>query len=136
MAEVIEKKEKIAFKGKTSTEALQLSDEEFRKMVNTHIRRSMKRNALEYRNLVEKVAKLKGKGSSKPIKTHCREAVILPSWIGLRFEVYDGKQFMPMDITANMLGHKLGEFAFSTKRVQHSAPGIKATRGSKFLSVK
>lgn len=136
MAEVIEKKEKIAFKGKTSTEALQLSDEEFRKMVNTHIRRSMKRNALEYRNLVEKVAKLKGKGSSKPIKTQCREAVILPSWIGLRFEVYDGKQFMPMDITANMLGHKLGEFAFSTKRVQHSAPGIKATRGSKFLSVK
>ena len=136
MAEVIEKKEKIAFKGMTSSEAVQLTDEKFRGMVSSHIRRSIKRNALEYRNLIEKVSMLKGKGSTKPIKTHCREAVILPSWIGLRFEVYNGKQFMPIDITANMLGHKLGEFAFSTKRVQHSAPGIKATRGSKFLSVK
>ncbi|MCL4403239.1 MAG: ribosomal protein S19 family protein [Candidatus Marsarchaeota archaeon] len=136
MAEIIEKKEKVAFKGKTSSEAVHVTDEEFKRLVGSHIRRSIERNALEYRNLLEKISKLKGKGAAKPIKTHCREAVILPSWIGMRFEVYNGKQFVPVDIIANMLGHKLGEFAYSTKRVQHSAPGIKATRGSKFLSVK
>ncbi len=136
MVEIIEKKEKVAFKGRTASSISGITDDEFKSLVNSHIRRSIKRNALEYRNLVEKVNKLKGKNSTKPIKTHCREAVILPSWVGMRFEVYNGKQFVPMDIIANMLGHKLGEFAYSTKRVQHSAPGIKATRGSKFLSVK
>ena len=62
--------------------------------------------------------------------------MILPSWIGLRFGVHNGKEFLPVQITPNMLGHRLGEFAFTTKPVRHSAPGIRATKGSKFLAVK
>jgi small subunit ribosomal protein S19 len=70
------------------------------------------------------------------VKTHVREAVILPSWVGMKFGVYDGKEFKEVLIAPDMLGHRLGEFAYSTKRVVHSAPGIRATRGSKFLAVK
>ena len=62
--------------------------------------------------------------------------MIIPSWIGLKFAVHNGKEFMPILITANMLGHRLGEYSYSTKPVRHSAPGIRATRGSKFLAVK
>ena len=76
------------------------------------------------------------KVSTKPIRTHIREALILPSWVGLKFEVHDGKEFKHCIISANMLGHRLGEYAYTTKRVLHSAPGIRATRGSKFLAVK
>ena len=70
------------------------------------------------------------------IRTHTREAVILPGWLGLRFGVHNGKEFKEIKILPEMLGHRLGEYVLSTKRVQHSAPGIRATRGSKFLSVK
>ncbi len=70
------------------------------------------------------------------IKTQIREALILPSWIGMSFAVHNGKEFKQIEIRPEMLGHRLGDYAFSTKRVVHSAPGIRATRGSKFLAVK
>lgn len=128
--------ERVAFKGKTSGELAVLSNEEFLKLIKSRQRRSIKRNGLQYKKLIQKVEKMKKSGSSKPIRTHTREAIILPSWIGLKFEVHNGKEFQAVQIGANMLGHRLGEFAFTTKRVLHSAPGIRATRGSKFLAVK
>ncbi len=128
--------ERVAFRGKTPSELTNLKNEDYLKMINSGERRSIKRNAISYKQLVQKVEKLKKKGASKPVRTHIREAVILPSWVGMTFEVHNGKEFTRVDITANMLGHRLGEFAYSTKRVQHSAPGIRATKGSKFLAVK
>jgi small subunit ribosomal protein S19 len=128
--------EKVAYRGKLPSELAQLTDQQYMKMVKSRQRRSIKRNGLAYKKLLEKIAAYKAKNKDKVIKTHVREAVIMPSWIGMKFSVYNGKEFMPVDITAGMLGHRLGEFAYTTKRVIHSAPGIKATRGSKFLSVK
>lgn len=126
--------ERIVFKGMTPTEAAALGREQFLKLITSRERRSIKRNSLGYKKLLEKIAEKKGKG--KPIRTHVREAVILPEWIGVKFQVHNGKEFQEITITAAMLGHRLGEFAYTTKRVQHSAPGIRATRGSKFLAVK
>ncbi len=117
-------------------EAAAIKFDDYVKLVTARTRRALKRNAVDYRKLVAKVEAMKKKGATKPIKTHTREAVIIPSWVGLTFEVYTGKEFARVDIAANMLGHRLGEFAYSTKRVQHSAPGIRATKGSKFLAVK
>lgn len=128
--------ERIAFKGLPAQDAQALSTEQYLKLVKSKQRRAMRRNSLKYRKLVERAAALKSKGVTKPIRTHVREAVILPSWIGMSFMVHNGKEFQQIDITAGMLGHRLGEFAFTTKRVQHSAPGIRATKGSKFLAVK
>ncbi|MCL4373684.1 MAG: ribosomal protein S19 family protein [Candidatus Marsarchaeota archaeon] len=126
--------ERIAFRGKTPSELAQLSDQDYVNLVRSRERRSIKRNGLAYKKLLEKVAAAKSTG--KMIKTHVREAVIMPSWLGMKFSVYNGKEFVPIEISAGMLGHRLGEFVYTTKRVIHSAPGIKATRGSKFLSVK
>lgn len=128
--------ERIAFRGMTPSQLSDLSFEEYVKLVNSRERRAIKRNHLEFKQLNDKIEKYKKKGISKPIRTHVREAVILPSWIGMKMEVHSGKEFKQLVISANMLGHRLGEYAYSTKRVQHSAPGIRATRGSKFLAVK
>ncbi len=124
------------FKGKTSEQLAAMPNSEFIKLLDSRQRRSIKRNGLAYKSLLEKISKAKASNSKKVIKTHTREAVILPGWIGLTFGVHNGKEFKEFQVTEEMMGHRLGEFSFSTKRVLHSAPGIRATRGSKFLSVK
>ena len=128
--------ERIAYKGMMGDQVKALSNNEFTKIIKSRARRALKRNALDYRILNEKIEKYRKKGIDKPIKTHVREAVIVPQWIGLKFKLYMGKEFQEIAIVPNMVGRRLGEFIYTTKRVQHSAPGIKATRGSKFLSVK
>ncbi len=125
--------ERIAFRGKLPSDIEGMETSQYTKLVKSRQRRSIKRNSLQYRMLMEKVAKNK---AGKPIKTHMRAAVILPQWIGMKFAVHNGKEFKEITINANMLGHRLGEFSYSTKHVQHSAPGVKATKGSKFLSKK
>ncbi|MEM0149741.1 MAG: ribosomal protein S19 family protein, partial [Candidatus Micrarchaeaceae archaeon] len=109
--------EKVAFRGKLPSELARLSDHEYAKMVKSRQRRSIKRNGIAYKKLLEKVALYKSKNIDKPIRTHVREAVILPSWIGMKFSIYNGKEFMPLEITAGMLDHRLGEFAYTTTRV-------------------
>ncbi|MCL4381390.1 ribosomal protein S19 family protein [Candidatus Marsarchaeota archaeon] len=128
--------EKIAFKGLTTEQVKVLGASEFAELVNSRARRSLKRNSADYRKLNEKVKEYKEKGKDKIIKTQLREAVIVPYWIGLKFGIHNGKEFQIFTIEPAMVGHRLGEFAYSTKRVQHSAPGIRATRGSKFLANK
>jgi small subunit ribosomal protein S19 len=128
--------ERIAYRGKTPTELAKLTEPEYLGMIKSRQRRSIKRASLEYRKLLQKVERYKKANSTKPIKTHIREAVILPSWMGMHFMVHNGKEFQDLEINALMLGHRLGEYAYTTKRVQHSAPGIRATKGSKYLAVK
>jgi small subunit ribosomal protein S19 len=128
--------ERIAFKGMTPSQAALITHEQYLELICSRNRRSIKRNSMDYRKLMGKVEKFKKNNVTKAVRTHLREAVILPSWIGVKFEVHDGKEFKQLVITANMLDHRLGEYAYSTKRVLHSAPGIRATRGSKFLAVK
>jgi small subunit ribosomal protein S19 len=126
--------ERVAFRGLTPTEALKITNDQYMTMINSRQRRSIKRKGLDYKLLLEKIEAHKKTG--KPIRTHIREAVILKDWIGMKFEVHNGKEFKAITITANMLNHRLGEFAFTTRRVIHSDPGIRATRGSKFLAMK
>jgi len=126
--------ERVAYRGLLSEQAKSLTDEQYLEMLNSRERRFIKRNSMQFKEIMEQVKKHRKNG--KPIRTHLREAVILPSWVGLTFSVYTGKDFQNLEITANMLGHRLGEFAYTTKRVVHSAPGVRATRGSKFLAQK
>jgi small subunit ribosomal protein S19 len=62
--------------------------------------------------------------------------VIIPEMIGKRILVYMGKDWVTVDVTGEMLGHVLGEFSMTRHRVQHSAPGVGATKSSKFLPLK
>ena len=127
----------FTFRGKKAEELQKLSTADFAAMLDSRQRRSIRRQGISYKGLLAKVEKARASGKTdKLIKTHAREAVILPAWIGMKFGVHSGKEFKELTISEEMVGHRLGEFAFSTKRVLHSAPGIRATRGSKFLSVK
>jgi len=132
----------FTFRGLTEEELQKLSIEEFSKLVDSRARRALKKllegKNFDYAKLIRKVEKIKkeGKEKDKIIKTHVREAVILPQWIGLKFGVYNGKKFEVITITRDMIGRRLGEFSHTTKRVIHSAPGIRATRSTKFIAAK
>ena len=62
-------------------------------------------------SLMKKVDKLKNEPNKKPIKTWSRKSTIIPDFIGLSFLIYNGKKFIPITVSEDMVGHKLGEFA-------------------------
>ncbi|NYZ76558.1 30S ribosomal protein S19 [Candidatus Micrarchaeota archaeon] len=128
---------KVQYRGKTLDELKQMTAEEFSKLLKSRARRALKRASAVYRKLLEKVKRAgsDGKGE-KVVKTHLRDAVIMPDWVGLKFGVHNGKEFKTVEIKVEMIGHRLGEFSHTTGRVAHSGPGVGATRGSKFIPLK
>ncbi len=72
-------------------------------------------------HLLKKVEKAKDSGESRVIKTWSRRSTITPDMIGLTFAVHNGKKFIPVFITDNMVGHKLGEFSPTRLFKGHSA---------------
>lgn len=122
------------FRGKTVEELKQLNIREFAKFLKSHDRRSLLRrfDSVE-KFLLRAEKKLK---AGKSIRTHSRGLIIVPAMIGLTIYVHNGKEFAAVQIKQEMLGHRLGEFALTRKKVEHSAPGIGATRSSAALSVK
>lgn len=73
--------------------------------------RSIKKGPFVDESLMKKVKKLTDSGSKKPITTWSRRSVVLPEFVGITISVHNGKKFLPLFITENMVGHKLGEFA-------------------------
>jgi len=126
------------FKGLTEAEIKDMSMEDFLPLIKARERRTLVRlnQNPRLKQLIETARKVKKENPKKMIKTHVREAVILPEWLGLTFGVYSGKEFKKVEITVNHLGKRLGDFSHSTGRVMHSGPGVGATRGSKFVPLK
>ena len=79
---------------------------------------------------------MSSKESKRPVRTHCRDFIILPELIGAIVQIYNGREFLRVNLLPEMLGHYLGEYAPTCKQVKHSAPGIGATRGSQFVPLK
>jgi small subunit ribosomal protein S19 len=73
--------------------------------------RSLKKGPFIDGHLLKKVIKAKDAGDKKPIKTWSRRSTVLPDMIGLTFSVHNGRNFIPVYITENHIGYKLGEFA-------------------------
>jgi small subunit ribosomal protein S19 len=73
--------------------------------------RSLKKGPFVDGHLNEKVEAANATGSRKVIKTWSRRSTIMPDFVGLTFAVHNGKKFIPVFVTENMVGHKLGEFA-------------------------
>ncbi|MCX6775456.1 MAG: 30S ribosomal protein S19 [Candidatus Micrarchaeota archaeon] len=128
---------KVQYRGKTPEELREMTADEISKLLKSRARRSLKRASARYRKLIEKVRKAEvDEKREKIIKTHLRDAVILPDWVGLKFGIHNGKEFKTIEMKIEMVGHRLGEFAHTTGRVAHSGPGVGATRGSKFIPLK
>jgi small subunit ribosomal protein S19 len=73
--------------------------------------RSIKKGPFVDEHLADKVAKSRETGDKRVIKTWSRRSTITPTFIGFTFAVHNGKTFVPVFVTENMVGHKLGEFA-------------------------
>lgn len=122
------------FRGKTLEELKKMDLREFAKYLKSRQRRSLLRQSQVVEKFLKRIEKKIAKG--KPIRTHLRDLIIVPQMVGLTIYVHNGKDFVPVKINEEMLGHRLGEFALTRKQVKHGAPGIGATRSTAFLSVK
>ena len=85
--------------------------------------RSIKKGPFVDHHLMAKVDKARNTSDKRPIKTWSRRSTIVPDFIGLTIAVHNGKQHVPVYITENMVGHKLGEFALTRLFKSHSAAG-------------
>ena len=125
-------KKEFRYRGYTLEELKQMSLNELAKVLNAKARRKIRRGFTEEeRKLLEKIRK---SPENKFIRTHLRDMIILPEMVGRTIGVYNGKEFVSIKITPEMIGYRLGDFAHTVKKVEHSAPGIGATRGSKFAA--
>ena len=125
-------KKEFTYKGKTTDELMKMGLNELSQWLPARQRKTIKRGFTDQQKILLK----KLRNNKKNIETHCRDMIILPEMIGKTVRVYQGKEFVPVVIVADMLGHYLGEFGMTRKKVMHSAPGIGATRSSASLSVK
>jgi small subunit ribosomal protein S19 len=121
----------FSFKGRSLEELKKMNVDEFAKLLNSRERRSLKRRMTDpQRKLLDNIRK----EPQKFHKTHVRDMIILPEMVGVKMAIFSGKEWQTVEILPEMLGHRLGEFSQNNKRVKHSAPGIGATRGSKFAA--
>ena len=83
--------------------------------------RSLKKGPYVSKELLAKVQKLNESGKKEVIKTWSRRSTIYPDFIGHTFAVHNGKEFIPVSVTEDMVGHKLGEFSMTRKFGGHGA---------------
>lgn len=120
------------YKGKTIEDLQKMSLEDFSKLLPSRQRRVLLRGfSVEEKKFLEKLRK-----SNKPVRTHIREMVIIPEMVFKKILVHNGNTWVALDVKPEMVGHRLGEFALTRKKVLHSAPGVGATKASKFMPLK
>ncbi|MGH0036918.1 MAG: 30S ribosomal protein S19 [Myxococcota bacterium] len=83
--------------------------------------RSLRKGPFVDQNLQRKIDKALASGSKQVIKTWSRRSMITPEFVGMTFHVHNGKLFMPVFVTENMVGHRLGEFAPTRKFTGHAS---------------
>ena len=79
-------------------------------------------------NLLKKVEKQKNETGRKPIKTWARKSTIIPDFVGISFLIHNGKKFIPITISEDMVGHKLGEFSPTRQFSGHTPADKKAAQ--------
>jgi small subunit ribosomal protein S19 len=122
----------FTFKGKTIEELQKMSLEDFSKLIPSRQRRALLRGfSKEEKKFLERLRK-----SNKPVRTHLREMIIIPEMVFKKVLVHNGNTWVGVEIKPEMVGHRVGEFALTRKKVVHSAPGVGATKASKFLPLK
>jgi small subunit ribosomal protein S19 len=87
--------------------------------------RSLKKGPYVDHKLFQKIEAAKESGSRAPIKTWSRRSMVTPEFVGLNFNIHDGRKFVQVFITENMVGHKLGEFALTRTFKGHGGTNVK-----------
>jgi len=130
-------KKEFTYRGKTLDDIQKMSLTDLAEILPARQRRTLKRGFTDaQKKFLNQIKRFKDGIKKKPVKTHCRNMIVLPEFVGMTINVYRGKSFEPIIIQPEMIGHYLGEFALTRSKVQHSAPGIGATKSSSAVSVK
>ncbi len=128
---------KFDYRGVPLDQLETISLEKLFEMFNARQRRSLTRGITDgKRKLIEEIKAAKAGKTKNPIKTHLRDLIILPYMVGVTVNVFSGKEFQPVNIAPEMIGHYLGEYVITNKRVQHGAPGVGASRSSLYVPLK
>ena len=131
---------KFLYRGKTLEELKKMSMKQFIALLPSRQRRSlvrgMPRRQKKLLKKLKKAQKAMKDGREVLVRTHNRDMVIFPEFIGLKIGVHNGLEFIPVEITPEHVGHYLGEYSPTCKKVSHGNPGVGATRSSQFVPLK
>ena len=122
------------YRGYTIDELRSMSMDDFIRLLPARQRRSLRRGLKPAQRIF--LEKIRPTPPDKPLRTHCRDMIILPEMVGRTIFVHNGKEFVPVKITEKMIGHYLGEFAITNKPVKHGRPGVGASRSSMYIPLK
>ena len=126
-------KKEFTYRGYTMEELLGMDPYVQFALLPSRARRSIGRGlSLENEHFLERIRR----NSGRTVRTHRRDMPILPEFVGKRIAIYNGQNFVEIDIKPEMIGHYLGEFAITRRSVAHSGPGVGATRSSKHVALK
>lgn len=128
---------KFNFKGMALEDLQKVPNEKLFELLNSRQRRSLKRGLSDNKKkIIAEIKALKEGISKNVIKTHQRDIIILPYMVGVTLSVFSGKEFTPITLTTEMIGHYLGEYVITNKRVNHGAPGVGSSRSSLYVPLK
>lgn len=133
--------ERGTYRGFSLEQLLAMTPDEVVRILPSRARRSFKRGLHpETKKLLARIREARqimlSGGQQPTIKTHRRDLIVLPEMIGMTINVHNGKEFIPVKITAEMIGHYLGEFAITNKKVVHGKPGVGASRSSMYVPLR
>jgi small subunit ribosomal protein S19 len=125
------------YRGYTLDQLNSMSTEAILQLLPSRARRSLNRGISDdKRKLLEDIRALKEGKLPGQIRTHARDMLILPVMVGATVSVYSGKEFVPLEVKPEMIGHYLGEYVITNKKVVHGTPGIGASRSSLYVPLK
>jgi small subunit ribosomal protein S19 len=128
------KKKEFSYRGLSLEELQKMTIDELMPLLTSRMRRTLKRGlTIKQEKLLRDIEKTE---PGQPIRTHCRDMIILPNFVGHIINIHNGKEFQRVDIQPNMIGHYFGEFAITRQKVAHTGPGVGATRSSKYMPLK
>ena len=127
----------FTYRGLSQKELESLQLDKLLELFPARARRSLTRGINDgKRKLIEEMKAAKEGTLKNPINTHLRDVLILPTMVDVTVNVFSGKEFRPVTITTEMIGHYLGEYVITNKRVNHGAPGVGASRSSLYVPLK
>tara|TARA_B100001765_G_scaffold49294_1_gene28731 strand:- start:241 stop:636 length:396 start_codon:yes stop_codon:yes gene_type:complete len=127
----------FTYHGLSQKELEELPLEKLLKLFSARARRSLIRGINDgKRKLIEEIKATKAGNLKTTINTHIRDLIVMPFMIGVTINVFSGKEFVPVTITTEMIGHYVGEYVITNKRVSHGAPGVGASRSSLYVPLK
>ena len=131
---------RFKYRGYTLEDLKKMNMDQFIQLLPARARRSLRRGLPpRQKKLLERLRRAyraKKRGKDLLTRTHVRDMIIFPEMVGLKIGVYNGRLFEIVVIKPEMIGHYLGEFSLTRRRVQHGSPGIGATRSSKYVPLK